>query len=218
MTRENAAVVRALLERYPRSHADELGIDCAKNTPQPLFQWLVVSTLLSARISSDLAMAAARALFDAGWDMPDRLCDAGWKARVRVLNESGYARYDESTSRYLGDSCERLLERYGGDLRRLREEADGDADAIRKGLKGFKGIGDVGADIFCREAQMAWDELYPLVDDRAATAAGNIGLPESAEGLAGLVGRRDLPRLLSALIRMDLDNAGDAVREAARNG
>jgi hypothetical protein len=34
-------------------------------------------------------------------------------------------------------------------------------------LKEFKGIGDVGANIFCREAQIAWDELYPFADRKA---------------------------------------------------
>jgi len=73
---------------------------------------------------------------------------------VRVLNRAGYARYDESTSRMLGDTCALLLERYRGDLRKLREEAGHDPQRERALLKEFKGLGDVGVDIFSREGRL----------------------------------------------------------------
>ena len=47
-----------------------------------------------------------------------------------------------------------LLNRCGGDLRNLREEAGCKPDKERKLLKEFKGIGDVGVGIFFREAQV----------------------------------------------------------------
>ena len=52
---------------------------------------------MSARISHDAAMKAARALTDAGWTTAEHMAEASWEERVEVLNTSGYARFDEST-------------------------------------------------------------------------------------------------------------------------
>ncbi|MEX0759869.1 MAG: hypothetical protein WD100_09840 [Tistlia sp.] len=205
-------VVRAALERYPRSHAEELKIQVARNTPAPLYQWLLASLLFSARIGAAQAQAAAAALFEQGWRTPERMAATSWEQRVRVLNRAGYARYDESTARYIGDTTGLLRERYGGDLRRLREAAERDPRRERDLLKAFKGIGEVGADVFFREVQVAWDELYPFADRRALEAAGKLGLEANAEALARLAGgRRDLPRLLAALVRLDLAGETEAV-------
>jgi hypothetical protein len=116
----------------------------------------------------------------------------------------------------LGDLTEHLLERYRGDLRRLREEAERDPKAERRLLKEFKGLGDVGVDIFFREAQVAWEELFPFADRRVLDAAGRLKLPKDPAKLAELVGRKDYPRLVAALVRVGLDDDYDAVRRAAR--
>ncbi len=202
---KNAKLVAALLDSYGRTYSSELRIDIARGTPSPLFRWLVASLLFSARIRADAALSAARALSEAGWRTPGKMAAAGWEARVKVLNRSGYARYDESTSRMIGDTCELLLDRYGGDLRKLRAAAGEKPDAERRLLRQFKGIGEVGAGIFCREAQAAWPELYPFADGRALTAAGKLGLPGDAKPLASLVDRADFPRLVTALVRVDLE-------------
>src|SRR3546814_14871329 len=38
-------IARAVLELHPRTQAEELGIDVGRNTPAPLYQWLIVSLL-----------------------------------------------------------------------------------------------------------------------------------------------------------------------------
>ena len=128
--------------------------------PTALFQWLCASLLFSARIRAD---AALRALFEAGLTTPETMASATWRS-APILNRSGYARYDESTSRMLGETSRMLLDRYQGDLRKLREAAGRDPQEERRLLEEFKGIGDVGADIFMREVQLVWDELYPFAD------------------------------------------------------
>ena len=209
-------IVAALLERHGRTYADELGLDLARNTPSVLVRWMCASLLLSARISSDIAMHAARALAEQGWTTAERMAGSSWEERTRTLNESGYARYDERTSRMLGDTSSLLVEEYGGDLRKLREAAGRDPQQERTLLKRFKGLGDVGVDIFFREVQIAWDELHPFADQRALKAAGQLGLPRDAEGLAGQVSRAEFPRLVAALIRAGLAKDLDAVAEQAK--
>jgi endonuclease III len=196
--------VRALLERHGTTYADELGIRLRRGGPSALFRLLCAALLLSARISADLAVAAARALADQGWTTPRKLADATWAERTRVLNRSGYARYDERTSRMLEATARHLLDAYGGDLRRLREAAGRDPARERELLKEFKGIGDVGADIFLREVQRIWPEVRPFVDDRALKSARRLKLPDDAEQLARLAPRGDVARLATALVRSGL--------------
>ena len=177
-------IVKTLLERHGRTYTAELGIKLERNTPSVLYRWLCAATLLSARISPDAAMQAARALAERGWTTAQKMAAATWEQRTRTLNQAGYARYDESTSRMLGDTAEMLLDRYRGDLRQLRDAAKRDPGRERGLLKECKGIGDVGADIFCREAQIAWDELCPFPDGRALDVASRLGLEDDAGKLA----------------------------------
>ena len=180
-----------------------------------LFRLLCAAMLMSARIASPIAVEAARNLARQGWRSPRKLAESTWEQRVRALNEAGYARYQERTATMLGDLTEHVLERYRGDLRRLRDEAGRDPRAERRLLKEFKGLGDVGVDIFFREVQVAWEELMPFADRRALRAAGRLGLPKDPARLAKLVGAGDYPRLVAALVRVELEDDYDAVRRAA---
>lgn len=203
-------VAEAVLARYPRSYAEQLGIR-ALDTPSPLFRLLVMALLMSARIRASVALNATRALFDHGWTTPRRLADATWEERTAVLNEAGYARYDERTSRMLGETCRLLLDRYHGDLRTLREQAGRDPGAERRLLTQCKGIGDVGVDIFFREVQRAWGEVYPFADARALRAAGRLHLGDGVRTLTRVARGEEFVRLVNALVQVDLHNAYDDV-------
>ena len=203
--------VEALLDRYGQTYCDEIGIDIAKNTPAPLFRWLVASILYSTRISAGNATRAARALGEAGLTTPEKMAETSWQERVDVLTNNGFKRYDESTATTLGEVAETVLDEYRGDLRRLRDAAERDPKEEQKLLKKIKGLGNVGVSIFCREAQDAWDELRPFADKKALKAAGKLGLPEDAEELAGLVPKKDFTRLVAALVRVDLAKDYDAI-------
>jgi hypothetical protein len=160
-------------------------------------------------------MAASQALTRKRWTSPKAMAAAPWSERARVLNHAGYARYDERTATMLGDTAELLIERWGGDLRRLREEAGQRTGLERRLLKQFKGIGDVGVDIFFREVQAEWDELRPFVDHRALQAAARLHLGESPGDVAELVPDDRLPALAAALVRIELADGYDAVLQEA---
>ncbi len=70
-------------------------------------------------------------------------------------------------------------------------------------------------DIFFREVQDAWDELYPFADARAREAAVELGLPKTPGALARLVGRKDFTRLVAALVRSRLAHDEEEVAAAA---
>ncbi|MET7680507.1 endonuclease [Streptomyces sp. NPDC005423] len=209
-------VMRALLDGYGRTYAAEAGIRL-KDTPQPLYQLLVLASLLSARIRADIAVATARELTAAGMRDPRRTAGATWQQRVDALGRGGYRRYDERTATQLGDGARLVIERYGGDLRRLRDEAGDDTAALRRLLQQFPGLGPAGADIFLREAQAVWPGIAPFLDAKALQGADALALPTTPVALLRLAGDTPPAVLASALVRVALDKkAPQAVRDAAR--
>jgi endonuclease III len=209
--------VRNLLQSYGRTYAQEAGIRMA-DQPSPLYQLLVLATLLSTRISAGVAVAAARELFAAGYRTPAAMSEASWQDRVDALGRGHYRRYDESTASTLGDSAGQVVRQYRGDLRRLRDEANGDAKAIAKLLTEFRGIGPTGASIFLREVQEAWPSVGLYVDDRMTEGARRAGLPADRGDLAALLADSGRPaRLAAALVRLSLTrnpSVGKAAEES----
>jgi hypothetical protein len=196
----HSAIVRRLLGVYGQTFAEELGIKLHPQSPSQLFRLLCATLLFGTRISAALAMRGARALTEAGWTTPQKMAAATWEQRTRVLNRSGYARYDEKTSRRLADIARLLRERYGGDLRELRASAERDPARERELLLEF------------REVQIAWDERRPFADRRALRSARRLGLPADAESLARLVPKASFTRLVAALVRVDFEKAHAEIR------
>ncbi|WP_431729651.1 hypothetical protein [Verrucosispora sp. TAA-831] len=211
---DHREMARALLTR--RTYAEEAGITLA-DRPAPLYQLLVLVTLLSTRIRAGVAVAAARELFAAGYRTPQAMEAARWQQRVDALGRGHYRRYDERTATMLGTGARLCLDRWHGDLRRLHREAGGDRIALRRLLTEFPGIGPTGADIFLREVQSVWPELRPYADRRAVAGAKRLGLPAAPDRLAGLVDDDDFGRLASALVRVALgeESAGQLNRSVA---
>ena len=202
--RTRADRVRDLLDQHGTTYAEQAGINLS-DKPSPLYRLFVLSTLLSARISADIAVAAAKALSANGMRTSTAMDEATWQQRVDALGGGGYRRYDERTATMLGDGARLLLDRWKGDLRRLHDEAR-DVDHLRELLQEFPGIGPAGADIFCREVQGVWTDVAPFVDDRVRSGAEAVGLPSTPRALSSLVEQRDLPRLAAALVRVTLDD------------
>ncbi|GGV50596.1 hypothetical protein GCM10010495_80310 [Kitasatospora herbaricolor] len=201
-------LARRLLREFGRTYAEEARITL-RDDPAPLYQLLVLTVLCSVRIRADIATDAARELFGAGLRTPRAMAASGWQERVDALGRAHYVRYDESTATALGDGAEMVLDRWKGDLRLLRAQADGDRTRLRDLLREFPRIGPVGADIFCREAQSVWPELRPFFDDRTCRTAAVLGLPHTPRGLGALVHAEDHARLAAALVRVRLSK--DAV-------
>ncbi|WP_338784544.1 endonuclease [Streptomyces sp. DG1A-41] len=208
-------VVRELLDAHGRTYAEEAGIRL-RDTPQPLYRLLVLAHLLSARIRASIALATARALHEAGLRDPCRMAEADWQERVDALGRGGYRRYDERTATQLGEAAELVTERWSGDLRRLRREADGKVSELRHLLQEFPGMGPAGADIFPREAQGVWPEFAPYLDAKALQGAERLNLPKDPDRLTELAGRTDPAVLAAALVRaaVDKDVAEDTLRRA----
>jgi transposase len=203
-----------LLAEHGTTFAEEAGITL-RDTPSPLYRTQLLALLFATRIRADIAVAAARELSRAGWRTARAMAGSDWQERVDALGRAHYRRYDESTATALGEGAELLLERWGGDLRNLRAEADRDPERIRVLLQEIPRMGPTAADIFCREVQGLWPELRPTLDQRARQTASDLGLPRDAAELAKLVPGKDLPKLASALFRVAHSGGADALKHAA---
>lgn len=213
MARPNTReIARRLLKLYGRTFAEDLGIRATENEPSPLFCLLISALLFSTRISHNIALKSARILFEHGWMTPESMAASSWEQRVQALDEGGYVRYDERTSTMLGETAQMLIDLYQGDLRKLRVAAEADPARERKLLDQFKGVGDVAINIFFREVQLAWPELFPFADEKALASAKKLGLPADSKKLAALVrGRENFVRLVSALVWVQLDHKYDEI-------
>jgi endonuclease III len=216
MAAKPETVVKVLLDQYGHTYAEDAGIRLA-DKPAPLYQLLVLVKLLSARITADIAVQAARELFAAGYTTPKAMRQASWQDRVDALGRGHYRRYDERTATMLGDGAALLEDRWGGDLRRLRDEAGGQPARIGSLLQEFRGIGPSGADIFLREVQAVWPSVAPYLDDRVIDGARRLGLPDDPGQLARLAGSGpDVARLGAALIRVaHSKDAAEQIKRAA---
>jgi len=188
---------RYAVQHHGQTFAAQAGITL-RDKPSPLYRLLVLTTLLSARISADIAVRTATELSRAGLRTPEHMRDATWQHRVDVLGRGGYRRYDEKTATMLGENAQFLLDQYQGDLRRLRDRGRGDVHAD---IQTFRGIGPAGADIFCREVQAVWPQLAPFVDKLVLEGARAAGLPTDPGQLANLVPQDDVANLAAACVR-----------------
>ncbi len=204
MPERSELIVKALLDQCGFTYAEEAGIKLA-DRPGPLYQLLVLTTLLSARITADIAVGAAHELFAAGYRSPKAMSEASWQDRVDALGRGHYRRYDESTATELGDGADLLTSRWHGDLRRLRDDAGPDTDRLASLLTEFPGIGPTGASIFLREVQDTWPAVAPYADARVISGARRVGLPGDGPDLARVLAASGQPaRVAAALIRVSM--------------
>jgi endonuclease III len=201
---ERAALAHRLLDRAGATYAEQAGIHLA-DRPAPLFQLLVLAQLLSTRISAEVAVAAARELHAEGLTTARKAATAERRRVISALGRARYKRYDEITATRLTESAQRVLDWYGGALRRLAEGAERDVDAASRLLQECPGIGPVGSRIFLREVQHVWVWVRPYADVRVIAAAQELGLPQSVPELVRLAGTKDLAAMSAALVHVSLD-------------
>lgn len=197
-------VARRLLEVAGTTYASEAGIRI-NDKPMPLFQLLVLCMLASKPIDAATAVRAARELFKTGLRTPKAVLAADRPIMISAFGRAHYVRYDESSATRLTDIAKRVRDEYDGDLREIARRSDRNVGAVRRELKGFKGIGDTGADIFLREVQDAWPWVRRYFDNRAITAAKQLGLPAEPAKLQAPAPCSS-SCLSAALVRASLDD------------
>jgi len=173
-----------------QSFSDELGLDLTK--PEDRFKWFLASVLFAKRISAETAKKTYLYFEQEDLTSPDAILHAGWDRLVEVLDSGGYTRYDFSTATKLLGMAKTLKEKYGS-LERLHSESSS-PDDLENRLKEFKGIGQVGVNIFLRELRGIWEKAKPNPFPLAVLTAQRIGLD-----------LEDVERYESQLVRLNLE-------------
>jgi hypothetical protein len=140
--------IAKLLEVAGTSLSEQAGIRL-QNKQAPLFQLIVLASLLAKPTSGDVAVAACRELIAAEMTTPAKMRRATWQRRVEVLGRAHYRRYDESTATRLGEASQLVIDRYSGDLRRPAEQSGQDRRRTVELLEEIPGIGPTGPRSFC---------------------------------------------------------------------
>lgn len=180
-----------LVEQVGGSYARQLGIDLSGGAPDQIDKWFLAAILFGARISASVAMRTYAQFEREHVVSAQRLNDAGWNALVKILDRGGYVRYDFKTATKLLDVSRSLMQRHGGNLNLLHDEAQDEAELERRLKSLGKGIGDVTVNIFLRELRGVWSKANPAPSSRAIIGARLLGFIPAR--------MRDPVRILQAL-------------------
>ncbi|KAK5074636.1 hypothetical protein LTR70_010082 [Exophiala xenobiotica] len=177
---------------YP---SDELDAADSLYTP---FEYLVTASLLSKPLSHTLGMRAVRTLLNEpyGFSIPGKLKKAGehkiWEAleEARTQHRQKSATYLYDTGTQYANPNSKDNEGDQGDSDEMLELAtaanEGGVKATIEHVKNtVKGMGQIGAEIFCRRVQACegWGEvLWPYADAKSFDALRELGVKEMIEG------------------------------------
>jgi hypothetical protein len=207
--RSSGADVALAQLRGPGRFSRELGIDVDAGGAE-IDRWLLAATLFGTRISTTVALRTMRTLDAAG---VRTVADAARRRRstiIRLLDEGGYARYDERTATRLRALAHAVRDRFPRGVDAWGRSCRS-TDELVAGLDALPGWGPVTVRAFLRELRGVWPAADLPPDERADRAARQLGLVGRA-GLTGaalqrLAARGGLdPRDLEVgLVRRDLD-------------
>lgn len=202
------AVADALLAHHGATYADEAGITL-KDAPAPLFQPLVIASLLSSSTSSESGVRTGTAVANA-CPTAERLAGADGEGRWHVLADARSLR-ERQNAHQLGQLADEAFDLCRGDLHRLAQAVDGDAGRLAELLQGSTGIGGVGTDIFELEVQDVWSSVPTSADERVTGTARKLGLPTDAAGLARVAGTDNVSLLGATLVCHTLADGAEQV-------
>ncbi|KAJ5746185.1 hypothetical protein N7520_011367 [Penicillium odoratum] len=159
---------------------------------------MVLDSMVKARpISHSLTQKTVKHLLDEGYHHIDILATTTWEERTNTLREGGYNRYREQCATYMGGLSDIVSIKYDGDLKNLLETAHEDREEVRGLMMEFKGIGDLGLELFFNNVQSVWPSIAPFLDSRSLQTAEEIGIGRDLDAIYGALGQE--PEKMSLL-------------------
>jgi hypothetical protein len=180
----------------------ELGIDLDSEAEE-IERWTLAATLLGNPIATPVAMHTFRVLEKAG---VRTIPDAGGREQeelVALLDEGGYARYDESTAAGLLSLAEDIANRFDGRLATLGEKITESA-ALERVLLTLPGWRPATVRAFLGELRGVWPGADTPLGHRPRAAARHLKLPDAYPALRSLAAAShlDFRDLEAGLVRL----------------
>ena len=164
-------IVAELGEPYSAS----LGIDL-KEGDSAWLKWFLAAFLYAKPIQEGSAAETYQTLVASGLTSAAALESIDRDRLVRLLDEGGYARYDESTADRLIAIFGTLQQQYDGKLSRLYAAAKDSHDLEERIRALGKGIGPVTVSVFLRDMQAVWPKADPEPTPREKETAKALGI------------------------------------------
>ncbi|KAH2013322.1 hypothetical protein KXV97_007584 [Aspergillus fumigatus] len=209
--------VHKIIEEFGRQPLE--GTSLAKGpliaSPETVLAMVLDAMLKSRPISHDLSQRAVTELIDEGYHDIKKLGESSWEERTMVLKDGGYNRYREQGATNLGDLADFVNGQYDGDLNNLLKKAGNDRKRTRDLIKGIKGLGDLGVDIFLNNVQCVWPSMAPFLDARSLKTAEELGIGTDLEAIYESLNRDPMrmSRLANGLSHVRLDKKQQEVQE-----
>ncbi|KAL5693342.1 hypothetical protein EMGR_005130 [Emarellia grisea] len=209
--------VHKIIEEFGRQPLE--GTSLAKGpliaSPETVLAMVLDAMLKSRPISHDLSQRAVTELIDEGYHDIKKLGESSWEERTMVLKDGGYNRYREQGATNLGDLADFVNGQYDGDLNNLLKKAGNDRKRTRDLIKGIKGLGDLGVDIFLNNVQCVWPSMAPFLDARSLKTAEELGIGIDLEAIYESLNRDPMrmSRLANGLSHVRLDKKQQEVQE-----
>lgn len=111
--------------------------------------------------------------------------------------------------------CQYVHHGLDGDLNNLLKKAGNDRKRTRELIKGIKGLGDLGVDIFLNNVQCVWPSMAPFLDARSLKTAEELGIGTDLEAIYESLNRDPMrmSRLANGLSHVRLDKKQQEVQE-----
>ncbi|WP_424357481.1 hypothetical protein [Methanocella sp. MCL-LM] len=169
------AGVEKIVAELGEPYSAMLGIDLNEGDSAWL-KWFLAAYLYAKPIQEGSAAETYQTLVSNGLTSAADIQDIDRDLLVRLLDEGGYARYDESTADRLIAIFGTLQQQYDGKLGRLYNSAKDSRDLEQRIMALGKGIGPVTVSVFLRDMQAVWPKADPEPTPREKETAKALGI------------------------------------------
>lgn len=172
--------LRKILRDHGKKYSEILGIKLKSGREKEIFKWFIASILFGGRINDTIAINTYRSFEKNNLLSFKNMRKASWSRLVRVLDDGGYVRYDESTATRLIDMMKLLERKYKGRLGNIHKMAEDSRD-LEERLQEFEGIGPTTVNIFLRDLRGTWKKADPKLGNLARMAVKQLKIKDVKE-------------------------------------
>ena len=172
-----------IVEKCGKPYTGMFSIDLGEGNPA-YAKWLLAAILYAKPMPEGAVIEAFNSLESQGMTRSSEnsvaasIAKASWQQVVKILQKSGFTRYDFSTASEVLDAFKDLVEVYDGKLSRLYDDATDGRDLERRLQELGKGLGPAGLFIFLSGMRAVWPKADPKPTPRVKELAARLGIDD----------------------------------------